>query len=319
MPFLVRIQSILLPLNDKKTMMVLSPITHEPANLIKKIPTDIIINSYKEEVDIDIAGYFKGMDEISVYQCAQTGYRFYYPFTLAGDDKLYEDLQKFEWYYSEWKWDYVVADSVVERGQKVLDIGCGYGRFLQHLKETKDCDCTGLEFNDIAVRVANERGVSINKEFIQDHAKTNEGKYEVVSFFHLLEHITDIDSFVAAAIKCLKPGGTLIICVPNNNPYCYRFQEFHSLNMPPHHMGLWNEESLCALDKIYPITVDKVFKETLQRYRHYTKLYIKDKAGDNSLKHALLSAFKIPLTGLFLLNRKQIQVGSILVSYKKKS
>src|ERR1700733_7007093 len=107
--------------------MGLSTVTGQPAEFIKTIPVDVIINSYKKEVGLDVATYFNGLTEISLYKCKQTGYRFYYPLNLAGDDKLYEYLQKFDWYYPTWKWEYIVADTLVSPGQKVLDIGCGYG------------------------------------------------------------------------------------------------------------------------------------------------------------------------------------------------
>ena len=297
--------------------MVLSPITHQPAELVKTIPVDVIVKSYREEMSIDVSGYFKGLNDISVYICKQTGYRFYYPFNLAGDDKLYEDLQKFDWYYLAWKWDYEVAETLVSKGQKVLDIGCGYGDFLNHIKEKKQCDCYGLEFNDKAVAVATERGIKIRKEFIQDHAKTHEAHYDVISFFHLLEHIVDIDAFLSAAIKCLKPGGTLIICVPNNNPFCYGYDEFHSLNLPPHHMGMWNEESLKSLVNIYPIKVTGVYQQPVSRYRYYTRNYISHVAKGNAMKRAVLNLFSPVLTGYFLLNRKNIKAGAILAAYKK--
>ena len=297
--------------------MVLSPITHQPAELIKKIPVDLIVNAYKNEVDLDVAGYFAGLSEIAVYKCMQTGYRFYHPFHLAGDDKLYELLQKFDWYYLPWKWDYTTADTLVANGQKVLDIGCGYGDFLKHLKEKKQCDCYGLEFNDKAMAVATERGIKIRKEFVQEHAKNNEGVYDVVSYFHLLEHIGDIDSFVSASIKCLKPGGTLIICVPNNNPFCYQLDEYHSLNMPPHHMGMWNDESLSKLADIYPVKVKGIYKETLKRYKYFTKMYIANSAEEGSVKRMAMNLLSPVITGYFLMNRKNIEAGAILAAYTK--
>lgn len=298
-------------------MVVLSPITHQQAELVRKIPVDLIVNNYKNEVDVDVSSYFQGLKEISVYKCMQTGYRFYYPLNLAGDDKLYELLQKFDWYYLPWKWDYVTADLLVKEGQKVLDIGCGYADFLKHLKEKKHCDCYGLEFNDKAVNVATERGIKIRNEFVQDHAKTHEAQYDVVSYFHLLEHIVDIDSFINASIKCLKPGGTLIICVPNNNPFCYQLDEFHSLNLPPHHMGMWNEESLSKLADIYPIKVQGIYKETLRRYKYYTRMYISNSAKEGSLKRMAMKLLSPAITGYFLLNRKNIEAGAILAAYTK--
>ena len=296
---------------------VLSPVTHKPAELIRTIPTAMIIDLYKEDADIDVSEYFKGMKEIYVYKCLQTGYRFYYPFTLAGNDKFYEQLQKFDWYYAEWKWDYDAALPFIANGSKVLDIGCGSGNFLVRLKNDKNCDCTGLEFNDKAIEGGRKKGLTIHKEFIQDYAKSHKNEYDFVCFFQVLEHISEIDSFMSAAVECLKPGGKMIICVPNNNPYYQKYYEYHSFNMPPHHMGLWNETAFNGLTSIYPLKMKSVITEKLSRFRMYTRHYINDAAKGNPAKKGLLNFFKFFITGYFVINRQNIDAGSILVVYEK--
>jgi 2-polyprenyl-3-methyl-5-hydroxy-6-metoxy-1,4-benzoquinol methylase len=297
---------------------VLSPVTHKPAVKINSIPTRMIIDLYQEDTAIDVSGYFKGMDHIDVYQCQQTGYRFFYPLTLAGNDVFYEQLQKYDWYYADWKWDYDAAFPFITEGSKVLDIGCGSGNFLAKLKSDKNCDCTGLEFNDKAIEAVKAKGIPVHKEFIQDYAAKHKNEYDIVCYFQVLEHISDIDSFVAASIECLKPGGKLIICVPNNNPHFIGYYEYHSLNMPPHHMGLWNRESFEGLTKIYPLQLKDVKTEKLNRFRNYTKYFIEYKSKDNPSKKALMNFFKFFMTGYFVLNRKNIEAGSILVVYEKK-
>jgi methionine biosynthesis protein MetW len=300
-----------------KPQEVLSPITHKPAELIDTIPTKLIVDLYKEDIDTDVSAYFNGATEIYVYKCLQTGYRFYYPFDLPGDAAFYEALQKYDWYYAEWKWDYDAALPFIKNGSKVLDIGCGYGNFLRKLKNDKNCDCTGLEFNDKAIATGRERGLTMHKAFIQDYAASHKNEYDYVCYFQVLEHIQDIDSFVTAALECVKPGGKMIICVPNNNPHFYHYYQYHSMNMPPHHMGLWDESTFRKLTDVYPMKVVAVVKEKLKRYRLYTKLYINEVSKGNPAKRTLLNLFKIPLTALFVLNRNKVDAGSILVVYEK--
>lgn len=297
---------------------VLSPITHKPAEHVKAIPTGMIVDLYKEDTGIDVSEYFMGMQQIDIYKCQQTGYRFYYPLTLAGNDLFYEQLQKYDWYYADWKWDYDAALPFIKSGSKVLDIGCGSGNFLVKLKTDKACDCTGLEFNDKAIEAGRRKGLTVHKEFVQEYAAKHKNEFDFVCFFQVLEHISDIDSFMLAAIECLKPGGKLIICVPNNNPYFIGYFEYHSLNMPPHHMGLWNEASFKGLENIYPIKLTDVRTEKLTRFRAYTKHFIQHTAGDSGSKKGLLNFFKLFITGYFVINRKSVEAGSILVVYDKK-
>lgn len=50
-----------------------------------------------------------------------------------------------------------------------------------------------------------------------------------------MEHISDVASFIKACILLTKPGGYIILSVPNNDAFVGA-QEL-PLNMPPHHVG----------------------------------------------------------------------------------
>ncbi len=100
---------------------------------------------------------------------------------------------------------------------------------------------------------------------IQDKAKEVLGEFDVVCAFQVLEHIAEVKSFLDASLKILKVGGNLMIAVPYNNPYLFKNDIFNTLNMPPHHMGLWNQTAFKNLSRIFPIKLDQIIIESLPK------------------------------------------------------
>src|SRR3989339_873082 len=143
--------------------------------------------------------------------------------------------------------------------------------------------------NDEAMRKSKEKGLNIYKETIQEHAKTHQKRYDIVCSFQVMEHIPEIGEAVRASIDTLKPGGKLIISVPNNNSIINQDPK-GLLNRPPHHIGLWDKKSLSNLEKIFNIKLEKIKTEPLQRH-HYKTYYnmifgnkINDFFGDLAIK-----------------------------------
>ena len=87
-------------------------------------------------------------------------------------------------------------------------------------------------------------------------------KHNVVVTFQVLEHITNIDTFIESSIKVMKPNGLLIIAVPNNESFI-KFCQNNLLNMPPHHLLHWNEKSLSYIAKKYNLEIVDIYKESL--------------------------------------------------------
>ena len=50
---------------------------------------------------------------------------------IVGDEKFYNALQKFQWYYQEEKSEFKFAKEFIKPNDKVLDIGCGKGAFAK--------------------------------------------------------------------------------------------------------------------------------------------------------------------------------------------
>lgn len=221
-----------------------------------------MINSYKENFSIDTSHTLSG-ESVGLYCCKDTGYRFFYPYDIAGDGKFYEQLQEYDWYYMSWKWEHEKALTYIESEMKILEVGCAQGSFLKKVQEEYQAVTTGLELNEKAVAEANSKGIEVYAETVQDHVKDHREKYDLVCSFQVLEHISDVKSFIQAQIDVLKSGGKLLACVPNNNSFI-QYQEGGLLNFPPHHMGWWNEDSLANIEKVFPLKLVDCLFEPLQ-------------------------------------------------------
>ena len=123
---------------------------------------------------------------------------------------------------------------------------------------------TGIEINSLAVKRAREKGLTIYEERIENHSSKNKFKYDIICSFQVLEHISDVKSFIEACLTCLKTEGILIISVPNNLSFISEFDAI--LNMPPHHVGLWDESSLQKISSFFSMKFDSIYKEPLQEY-----------------------------------------------------
>jgi 2-polyprenyl-3-methyl-5-hydroxy-6-metoxy-1,4-benzoquinol methylase len=302
-------------------MVIISPLTKKSnIKLRREITTDFIIGQWRPN-DINVERFFSDLDRIFLYECLDTGYKFFYPFNLGGDNQFYKDLQKFPWYYFDWKWEYDMALKQVNPGDKVLEIGCGQGDFIAKLQKD-GATCMGLEFNDAALAMCEKKGLDVKNETIQKHAINNHEKYNVVCSFQVMEHIAEIGEALKASLDVLKTGGKLIISVPNHNGFI-KHDEFNCFDMPPHHMGRWDERSLKNLENIFNLKLITMHFEPLQTY-HYRYYYetvfgVKINTLFGSLSKIINKIFaRISLYLLVHTNLpKKIKGHSILAIYKK--
>lgn len=242
---------------------LLSPITCSPNVIIERtIDCQTIINKYDQikPIGIDVRRFFHGLKEIQIYKCLDSGYRFYYPFNIMGDSLLYEQLEHLPKYYNDWRWEHSIASNYIENGSRVLEIGCGNGNFLKKLRE-KGCIPEGLEINSSVIKNNTENKISIYPYSIDELAIKKPSYYDIVCSFQVLEHVCDVQNFIKSSIDTLKSGGLMIIGVPNNDSPLYEFDFDMTLNLPPHHMGLWNTNSLISLQKYFDIRIEKIHIE----------------------------------------------------------
>ena len=127
---------------------------------------------------------------------------------------------------------------------KILDIGAGTGDFLLECKN-QNWDILGIEPNDKAKGIALGKGV----KFGDTIEKLESNSFDVITMWHVLEHVPDVEHQVAELKRLLKPSGTIIIAVPNFKSYDAKYyKEFWAAYDVPRH--LWHF-SKTAIEKLF--------------------------------------------------------------------
>ncbi|NGX57157.1 MAG: Ubiquinone biosynthesis O-methyltransferase [Chlamydiae bacterium] len=105
-------------------------------------------------------------------------------------------------------------------GSELLDLGSGGGEFV-FLMQQQGLSVMGIEPNEGYAQYAQkDLGLPIQNGFISDQLPV-EKSFDVITMFHVLEHLQDPKSRVGLLAQHLKEGGHLIIEVPNIEAICH--------------------------------------------------------------------------------------------------
>jgi 2-polyprenyl-3-methyl-5-hydroxy-6-metoxy-1,4-benzoquinol methylase len=123
-------------------------------------------------------------------------------------------------------------------GKDLLDIGCGTGYFPKFMKD-KGFRVTGIELDEGARNFARENfGIEVFHPEEMLNTAINE-KFDVITLWHVLEHLHDPDRYLQWITKALKEEGILIIALPNNDSYDAKvYQKYWAAYDVPRH--LWH-------------------------------------------------------------------------------
>ncbi len=128
---------------------------------------------------------------------------------------LGKTLRRLALYPEYWHLRFSGRDIIPFRGEgRILDVGCGPGKLLRVLRE-RGWDCYGLDFSSVAVEHArNNHGLNVKLGDLCE-AAYKDNFFDVVLFNHSLEHMYNPVEVLKEAHRILKPGGVLLIYIPN--------------------------------------------------------------------------------------------------------
>lgn len=249
--------------------------------LNERIRTKDLVELYAKSLKIDVAPEFEHCPEINFYHCVECDLRSFLP-AIGGSADFYKQLQQYDWYYLQDKYEYEYAKRYITQTDRVLDIGCGEGAF-SHKIPTQDY--VGLEMNQAAVEKGVQRGIRVINESIQQHSQENVGKYDTVCAFQVLEHICDLRAFIYSAALCVRPEGLLVFSVPSYDSFARNVVNF-ILDLPPHHVTRWSDKALSNIAEVFPLSVVEIWHEPLQpHHRRFYARTIASRAIRNIFRH----------------------------------
>lgn len=202
------------------------------------------------------------LDETMTYSCAVFD---------RHDDRL-EDAQRR-------KYQLICSKLQLVPGDRVLEIGCGWGGFAAFAAREHGCSVTGLTISAEQARLARERTAGLDVRILEEDYRSHEGRYTKVASIEMLEAIGErqFPTYFEAIDRLLEPGGVACIqtiLVPDDRWDRYRkapdwIEQYvfpgcliPSLNALTHAMTRSSRLMVHEIDEIGPH-----YAETLRRWR----------------------------------------------------
>ena len=210
-----------------------------------------------------------------------TAYKPHHHQNTSLTDRLYNWVRKRNYAYK-----YRLIKQYHPNMQSVLDYGTATGEFLSYLLD-KTIKVSGVEPNKTARNFANK----ITKNNVKNSIDEIGEKYDVITLWHVLEHVKDIDDLIEKLKDRLNIDGILVIAVPNFKSYdALYYKEFWAAYDVPRH--LWHFSPL-AIQKLFEKHQMKVIE---QKPLHFDSFYVSLLSEQYKTGHK--NWFKAFITGL---------------------
>lgn len=229
------------------------PITGEPATLVQEVPAGLLRGLWRRAFKVEPTPLPAG--RIGVYR-SPCGLVFFAP-AGEGDGAFYEALYRRldaggrVRAAGRDRAEYPHAAARIRDGDAVLEVGAGAGAFARLVPGARH---VGLDPNPDAHA---DRAADIRAEHLADHAAANPGAYDAALAFQVIEHVADPLAFATDMLRCLKPGGVLVLGAPIWPSAMTAIPNF-VFNAPPHHLSWWSEDAMRALAGRLGVSVEEV-------------------------------------------------------------
>lgn len=170
----------------------------------------------------------------------------------------------------------------------ILDYGCGTGVFLAACKKD-GWEIRGVEPNEKARQIASEATGEIIAAGLEDI----EGEqFEVISLWHVLEHIHTLNETMAELLSKLQDDGTLIIAVPNADSHdAQQYKENWAAYDVPRHLYHFTQPTMKRFLKKHKMKLEAVLPMKFDAY-YVSMLSEKHKEGKAKMLSSVMNGYR---------------------------
>ncbi|MFB9863008.1 class I SAM-dependent methyltransferase [Rufibacter immobilis] len=177
---------------------------------------------------------------------------------------------------------------------EILDYGSGVGYFLQACQK-EGWKVEGFEPNEAARKQTEEKlGKALFQEPLQE---LGEERFDVVSMWHVLEHVHTLNETLKTLVNATKTGGHLVIAVPNADSYdAKKYGADWAAYDVPRHLYHFNKASMQRLLKKHRLQLKEVLPMKWDAY-YVSILSEKYKHGQTKMLDSFYTGFRSNLHG----------------------
>ena len=155
-----------------------------------------------------------------------------------------------------------LIDSFKTSSKNILDVGSGTGDFLKVCKNNS-WNVFGVEPNLDARNIAAKKGITLQENL----SELKNIQFDVITLWHVLEHIEDLSAYISILNKLLCKDGKLVIAVPNfKSEDANYYKEFWAAFDVPRHLWHFSQTSIFKLFSSENMIVEKTIPMKFDAY-----------------------------------------------------
>ena len=176
----------------------------------------------------------------------------------------------------------------LSNGKELLDVGAGTGHFLSVCK-TAGWNVQGLEPDEDARDFA-KQNFDINLDPLSDLFEVKDNSKDVITMWHVLEHVYHLKRDVAELVRILKPDGVLIIAVPNmSSKDAQNYKEMWAAYDVPRHLYHFQKETIFNLMSQFDLECKEVLP---MKFDSYYVSMLSEKYKNGNIVSGVLNGLK---------------------------
>ncbi|MCK8481760.1 class I SAM-dependent methyltransferase [Psychroserpens algicola] len=208
-----------------------------------------MLETYPRPSDARLGDYYKSDDYISHTDAKRNLF-----------EKVYQSVKSIAL-----KRKLKLINNLHSENKTLLDVGCGTGDFLKTAKDD-NWTISGIEPNENARTIANKKTENSVYD-IEQLLKFEPGSFDVITLWHVLEHLPELHNHITILNSLLKANGTLLIAVPNFKSFdANHYKHFWAAFDVPRHLWHFSKTAISKLFSNVNMSIIKIVPMTFDSY-----------------------------------------------------